>query len=46
MRQLATIQKITEVINHPNADALDICTVLGWKVVTKRGEFAVGDWVK
>lgn len=44
MRQLATIQKISNVVHHPNADALDICTVLGWKVVTKRDEFKAGDY--
>lgn len=43
MRKLATIQKIERVVQHPNADNLDICTILGWKVVTRRNEFAVGD---
>jgi len=31
------------VINHPNADSLDICTVDGWKVITKRDEYSTGD---
>lgn len=28
---------------HPNADALDIVQVLGWQVVTKRGEYKDND---
>ena len=42
-RKLATIRKISKVIKHPNADNLDICTVDGWKVITKLGEFREGD---
>jgi RNA ligase (TIGR02306 family) len=43
MRKLASIQKIKEVIKHPNADTLDIVTVLGWKCVSKTGNFKAGD---
>ena len=43
MRHLASIQRIDSVVKHPNADALDICRVLGWNVVTKRDEFKEGD---
>jgi RNA ligase (TIGR02306 family) len=44
MRKLASVQKITEVIPHPTGDALDICTVLGYKVVTqKTSGFKSGD---
>jgi RNA ligase (TIGR02306 family) len=43
MRQLARIVKINAVEKHFNADALDICTVGGWKVVCKTGEFKTGD---
>jgi len=43
MRHLASIQKIKEVIKHPNADILDIITVLGWKCVSKSGTFKEGD---
>ncbi len=43
MRKLASIQKIKEVIKHPNADTLDIVTVLGWKCVSKSGTFKEGD---
>lgn len=40
---LATIQKVVNVRAHPNADALDLVQVLGWQVVTKRGEYKDGD---
>lgn len=43
MNNLATIQRIKEVKQHINADALDIVKVLGWEVVTKRNEFKPGD---
>jgi RNA ligase (TIGR02306 family) len=41
----ATIQVITDLVKHPNADTLDIATVLGWQIVVKTGEFKVGDKV-
>jgi len=43
MRQLASIQKIIDVQPIPNADAIEVATVLGWQVVIKKGEFKVGD---
>lgn len=43
MRNLASIQKIIELNPIPNADAIEVATVLGWKVVVKKGEFKVGD---
>lgn len=43
-RKLASIQKIKNVVNHPNADRLDIVQVLGWFCITKRDEFKAGDW--
>ena len=43
-RQLVTIQKIIDVKTHPNADSLDLATVLGWQVVVKRNEFKSGDF--
>lgn len=39
----ATIQQILEVNPVENADSLDVVSVLGWKVVTKKDEFKVGD---
>lgn len=43
MRNLASVQKVVAVETHPNADSLDIISILGWKVVCKRDEFKVGD---
>ena len=43
MKNLATIQRVTNVRNHPNADALDLVQILGWQVVTKRNEYKNGD---
>ena len=43
MRQLASIQRIKQLDPIPGADAIVRATVLGWHVVVKKGEFAVGD---
>jgi RNA ligase (TIGR02306 family) len=43
-RKLASIQKILSVEPHPNADKMEIATVLGWRVCVKKGEFKAGDW--
>jgi RNA ligase (TIGR02306 family) len=43
MRKLASIQRIKELHPIENADAIERATVLGWQLVVKRGEFAVGD---
>jgi RNA ligase (TIGR02306 family) len=45
MRKLATIQKIQSLSPIPDADAIEVAQVLGWKVVVKKGEFQVGDLV-
>ncbi len=42
-RKLASIQIIEEILQHNNADSLELATVLGWQVVTKKGEFKSGD---
>jgi RNA ligase (TIGR02306 family) len=42
-RKLASIQKVMEVLPHPNADSLEIIRVLGWKLCAKKGEFKAGD---
>jgi len=45
MRKLATIQKILSINPIPDADAIEVAQVLGWKVVVKKGEFKVDDLV-
>lgn len=42
-RTLASIQRITAIDPIPGADAIEVATVLGWKVVVKKGEFQPGD---
>lgn len=42
-RVMARVVTIDNVERHPNADALDICTVGGWNIVTKIGEYKTGD---
>jgi RNA ligase (TIGR02306 family) len=44
-RMLAWITKIDKIEKHPNADSLDICTIGGWKCITKLGEFNLGEMV-
>jgi RNA ligase (TIGR02306 family) len=43
MRKLASIQRIKELENIENADAIEKAYVLGWQLVVKKGEFKVGD---
>lgn len=43
MRQLATIQTISDVQPIPNADAIEKVRVLDWWCVAKRGDFRPGD---
>ena len=40
---LASIQKITSVSPVQDSDNLDVLEVLGWKIVSARGEFKEGD---
>lgn len=42
-RVMSQIVMIDDVVKHPNADTLDICSIGGWKVVSKIGEFKSGD---
>ena len=44
-RQLATIRKIKEIQPIDGADAIEVATVDGWKVVVKKNEFKKGDLV-
>jgi len=43
MRKLATIQKIIALNPIPDAEFIEVASVLGWKVVVKKGEFQIGD---
>lgn len=43
MRKLASIQKIESVSAIPGADNIEVVTVNGWNVVTKKGEFSPDD---
>lgn len=43
--KLASIEIITEIRQHSNADRLEIATVLGWQTIVKKGEFKPGDRV-
>jgi len=42
-RKMAWIARIDQVQKHPGADSLDICSIGGWRVVTKLNQFAQGD---
>jgi RNA ligase (TIGR02306 family) len=41
--KLATIELIKSVEKHPNADSLSLCSVLGFRAITKLNQFKVGD---
>ncbi|MDR1299228.1 MAG: RNA ligase (ATP) [Oscillospiraceae bacterium] len=43
MRNLASIQKISAISPIPDADRIEVATVLGWNVVVGKGEYAPGD---
>jgi RNA ligase (TIGR02306 family) len=45
MRKMATIRKIDNIDPIPDADAIEVATLGGWKVVIKKGEHQVGDLV-
>lgn len=42
-RKLVSIQSIKSISPIPDADAIEVAEVLGYKVVVKKGEFKVGD---
>lgn len=44
-RKLASIERILALAPIPGADAIEVATVRGWKVVVKKGEFIIGDLV-
>lgn len=43
--KLATIELISEILPHTNADSLEIAKVLGWQSVVRKGQFKAGDKV-
>ena len=43
MRKLASIQIVHDIQNIDGADFIERSSVQGWKVVTKKGDFQVGD---
>jgi RNA ligase (TIGR02306 family) len=43
MRKMATIRRIDAINPIPGADAIEVATVGGWKVVVKKGEYQVND---
>lgn len=40
---MASVRKIDAISPIPNADAIEVATIGGWRVVVKRDEFSVGD---
>lgn len=45
MRKLATVETISAIKTHDNADSLELALVRGWQVVVRKGEFQPGDKV-
>lgn len=43
MRKLASIRRIADIRPIPDADAIEVAVVDGWKVVVKKGEYNIGD---
>lgn len=43
MRKMATVRHVDAVNPIPDADAIEVATVGGWRVVIKKGEFEAGD---
>jgi RNA ligase (TIGR02306 family) len=42
-RKLATIRRVSAIMPIDGADMIEIVVVDGWKVVSKKGEYMVGD---
>ena len=45
MRQLATIQKISDIREIPDADKIVMARILGYETVVKKDEFKIGDLI-
>lgn len=41
--KIATIEKISEIYPHPNADKMELAKINGWQVCVKKNEFKAGD---
>lgn len=41
--KLASIESISAITPHPNADSLSIAKILGWQTIVKNGSFTAGD---
>ncbi len=42
-RKLASVQIVQDVKPHLNSDNLALATILGWQVITKKNEMAIGE---
>lgn len=45
MRNLVSVQEVKNILPIPDADAIEVVEVLGWKLVVKKNEFQIGDKV-
>lgn len=45
MRNLVSVQEVKNILPIPDADAIEVIEVLGWKLVVKKNEFQIGDKV-
>lgn len=43
MRNLVSVQEVKNILPIPDADAIEVIEILGWKLVVKKNEFKVGD---
>ena len=42
---IVEVVEIKEILEHPNADRLEIAKVKGWESVVQKGTYKPGDWV-
>lgn len=42
-RKLVTVRTIDDVLEHPNADKLEIYVIGGWRIVDRKGVYKSGD---
>lgn len=45
MRKMASVQRVGSISPIPNADAIEVISIGGWKVVSKKGIHSVGNLV-